>query len=186
MEELWTHIGISWLQLVGVVVSTSVLYLCYAAMLKLLGQRVRSSTSTLSLALATVMGSLVARSMLGDAPTLLGGLVAAATLVSLERAFGALRQRLPGKAPRRRLRPMILLVDGVVRPDELKAARFSERDLGIRLRQQGVLSFTDLALVILEAGGTLTVLRNGQRIHAQLVSDVPGAASLSDSVVIRK
>lgn len=185
MDEFWAHIGITWVQVIGVVVATSSLYLCYAAVLRLLAQRVRSSTSTLSLALATVMGSLVARSMLGDAPTLFGGLVAVTTLVSLEAAFGALRQRLPVRAVRRRHRPMLLLVDGVVRPEELKAARLSERDLCIRLRQQGVRSYGELALVVLETRGTLTVVHAGQRIEARLMADVPGAASLPDTIVKR-
>lgn len=183
MGELWAHIGISGVQVIGVVISTSALYLCYAAMLKVLGQRVRSSTSTLSLALATVMGSLVARSMLGDAPTLLGGLVAMTTLVCLEAAFGALRQRLPARRARRQ-RPIVLLVDGELQHDGLRASRLSERDLAVRMRQQGVLSYARLALVVLEVRGTLTVVPAGQRIEARLVGDVPGAQSLPESVVI--
>lgn len=186
MDELWAHIGISWVQVVAVVVSTSALYLIYAAVLRMWGQRIGSSVSTLSIALATVMGSLVARSMLGHTPTLLGGLTALATLVSLESAFGVLRRRLPARKPRRRHhRPRVLVVAGRVSAAELRAARLSERELAIRLRQKGILSFTDLALVVLEARGTLTLVRAGQRIDAQFLADVPGADALPDTIVSR-
>ncbi len=186
MDALWSHIGITWTQLVGVLVATTVLYLSYAAVLRLWGQRIQASTSTFSLVLATIMGSLVARAMLGDAPTLLGGLTAIATLVALEASFGVLQHRLPGKKRKRHGRsPAIIMVAGQVRDDALKAARLTGLDLATRLRHQGVTSYDQVALVILEARGGVTVLRVGERIDEDLLWDVPGAADLPHSIVAR-
>lgn len=186
MDELWSHVGITWVQVGGVILATSVLYLVYAAVLKLWGQRIRASTSTFSLVLITIMGSLVARSMLGDAPTLLGGLTAISTLVVLETTFGVLRHRLSKKRTKRRHTPRVIVVEGDLRLDALKGARLTPHDLATRLRQQGVTSYSELALVLLESRGTLTIVRTGQRIDEELVWDVPGVRELPDSIIVRR
>ncbi len=183
MGEFWAHVGISGSQVISVAVSAGVLYLVYAAVMRLWGQRIRSSTSTLSLALTALTGSLIARSMLGDAPTLTGGLVALATLIGLEAVFGVLRQRLPAPKKHRRRAPTVILVDGLVLHAALSATRLSERDLTARLRQMGILSYADLALVVLEDRGGLSVVRAGERIDRAFLADVRGAASLPDSIV---
>lgn len=186
MVELWSHVGITQAQALSVMVATCSLYLVYAAVLRLWGQRIRASTSTFSLVFVTVLGSLVARSMLGDSPTLFGGLTAVGTLVVLEATFGVLRRRLPRRRVRRRHAPVPIIVEGRVRPDALRAARLGRRELATRLRQQGVTSYDQLALVVLESGGNLTIVRTGNRIHQDLVWDVQGASDLPDSVVTRR
>ena len=59
----------------------------------------------------------------------------------------------------------------------------SGQDLATRLRHQGVTNYAQVALAILEARGTVTVLRAGQRMDADLVWDVPGATDLPDRIV---
>lgn len=61
----------------------------------------------------------------------------------------------------------------------------SGQDLATWLRHQGVTNYAQVALVILEARGGITILRAGQRIDADLVWDVPGATVLPDSIVAR-
>lgn len=185
MDEFWYQVGISWPQVVGVVGATVVLYLVYAAVLGLWLQRLQSSTSTLSLVLGTVMGAVMARAMLGNAPTLLGGLIALVTLAAMESGFGFLRTK--GVTRRRaQQRPArVVLREGRVLASELRAAHLHEQDLDIRLRLAGVRSRSELALVILESRGTLTVLRTGQTIDAELVEDVRGISGVSDAVVLR-
>lgn len=154
MSELWSHLGITWMQVLGVVIAATALYLVYVVLLRWWGQRVGMGTSALSIALATVMGSLMARAMLGDAPTLLGGLVAVTTLIALESGFGLMRSRLTRRHPKRRrsrARARVVVVHGEVRRAELQAARLSERDLAVRLRTLGVTRYDELALVV--AGG---------------------------------
>ena len=186
MDALWSHVGISGTQVGGVVLAATVLYVVYAVVLRVWGQRIRASTSTFSLVLVTVLGSIVARAMLGDAPTLLGGLTAIATLVVLEGVFGVLRRRFPIAHLRRSDAPVVLVAGGEVREDALRWARLSRPDLATRLRQEGVTSLADLALVVLEPRGELTIVRGGQTIDEELVWDVDGASDLPDSVVSRR
>ena len=186
MDVFWYQIGISWPQVAGVVLATVVLYLVDSAILGLWSQRLQSSTSTLSLALATVVGAVMARAMLGNAPTLLGGLVALVTLVAMEAGFGFLRSKGLGGARMQRRPARVVLIDGRMLPEELRAAGIGRRDLDIRLRLAGVRSRTELALVILESRGSLTVLRKGQSIDAHMVSDVWGVGDVPGSIVARR
>lgn len=188
--DFWYQVGISRPHLVGVVFATCVLYLVYALVLDVFGQYVGSSTSTFTLVLATVTGSLLARSMLGNAPTLLGGLVALTTLMLLEWVFGAGRKRSGRHQSRRpghrRRPPRIVLVEGQMQHDTLASLYLDEDDIDIRLRQMGVRSRSDVALVILESRGSLTVVRKGETIDADLVDDVPGIDAVPDTVVARR
>lgn len=177
MGQLWTHIGITPDGALGVAVASAVLYLLYSVALTLWGPRLFSSSSTLSVALLTVLGSLVARAMLGDFPTLGGALVAATTLLLMEAVIGRLR-RFPAPAWARRAprhRPRVVMVEGrfVDRPARERVA--TDADVLLRLRTAGVRHIDDVALVILESRGGVTVLRRGERIDSRLLAGVLGA-----------
>lgn len=183
MDALWAQIGITWPQVAGVVGATTVLYLVYSGLLELWSQRLQSSTSPLSLALATVTGAVLARAMLGNSPTLLGGLVAIGTLAVLESGFGFLRAKGVTRQHKRRRPARVVFSEGRLLRSELRAAGINEHDLDIRLRLAGVRSYSEVALVILESRGSLTVLRNGETIDATLVRDVRGIGSVPEELV---
>lgn len=153
-------------------IASMALYVMYAVVLALWGPRLFSSSSTLSIALLTVLGSLFARAMLGDFPTLGGALVAATTLLLLEALLGRLR---PATASRRgRHQPRVVIVEGQFVPRPQRERVVSEADLFARLRTAGLRRVGDAALVILESRGGLTVLRSGERIDARLLVGVLG------------
>lgn len=90
MRALWTDLAISGVGAVAVIVSSVVMYAALALVLHWWGPRLRGSTSSVTMALAAVVGSIAARCTLGNHPTMAGGLVALATLLVMERIFGAL------------------------------------------------------------------------------------------------
>ena len=179
MDELWTHIGISPDGALGVAVASALLYVLYSVVLTLWGPRLFSSSSTLSVALLTVLGSLMARAMLGDFPTLGGAIGAAATLLLMEAIIGRLRKvSTPAWAKRAtapRHRPRVVMIEGqfVDRPKRERVT--SDADVLLRLRTAGLRHVDDAALVILESRGGVTVLRRGERIDARLLEGVLGA-----------
>ncbi len=181
MTELWAHIGISPVGVLGVVIASTLLYIAYAAVLAVWGPRLFSSTSTLSLSLLTLLGALFARAMLGHSPTLTGGLIATGTLLILEGMLGRLRS---AATPRwRSTRPTVVMVEGqIVRP-ALRKRRLSENDLHTRLRLSGIRRRRDVALVILEPRGSLTVLTTGQYIERALLRGVVGASTIPAHLV---
>ena len=88
VNELWAHLGISPIGAFSVIVSSTVLYLCLTAVLRVWGQQLLAGISTFSLAVTTLLGAITARAALGDSPSMSGGLVAIGTLLVLERFLG--------------------------------------------------------------------------------------------------
>lgn len=90
MHSLWHDIGITLDGAMAVVVSSIVMYAALAFVLHEWGERLRSSSSSATMALAAVIGSIAARASLGNHPTAAGGMVALSTLLVMERLFGVL------------------------------------------------------------------------------------------------
>lgn len=183
MAELWSHIGITAGGVVGVAVATVALYLVYAVVLGLWGPRLFASSSTLSVALLTVLGGLFARAMLGDFPTLAGAFVAAGTLLVLEAVLGRLRRTsVHGRGWHR---PRVVIVEGHLLHRTRWAWVVTEADLYTRLRTSGVRRIEDAGLVILESRGSVTVLGPGDRIDERLLAGVVGAEDVPEHLVDR-
>lgn len=181
MDEIWAHVGISPLGAVSVVISSTVLYLVYASLLRFFGQRLYVGVSTFSVALVALVGAVTARATLGDSPTLLGGLVALGTLLALESAFGSWSRHFPRARLRFRRSPVVLMVGRQVCVDELKKHHLSETQLWSRLRQKGIVNRSQVGVVILEPSGSLTVLRAGAHYDPTLLRGVKGIEPVLDA-----
>src|SRR5699024_2936118 len=86
-QEVWYTMGISWAGAVSVFISTIVLYAFFTLVLTMAGPRLNARPTVLSLGVTLLLGALTARSMLGNSPTLFGGLIAINTLMILEVIF---------------------------------------------------------------------------------------------------
>lgn len=182
--EVWDdYLGVSLSGALGIVIATVVIYLFFSLLLHVAGMRLRAAPSTTSFVVLAVVGGVSARSMLGEAPTMLGALVALNTLMVMEALLGTLR-RTARHLPRgvQRLAEVVM-VDGTAVDDALHRRRLRREDLLERLRAQGVCELEDVALVILENSGSLTVLRRGQRIDRELLSGVRGAEGVPEHLV---
>src|SRR4051794_20051613 len=133
----------------AIVVSATVLYLALSAVLRRYGQRLYASPSSFNLAIVTVLGAVVGRAILGQVPTLAGGLLALATLFLVEGVAGRIRgARAPSDD---RHRAVAVMVNGEVDTAELVRRRITEPALWSALRIAGVRTPAEVALVVLEA-----------------------------------
>lgn len=176
MDAIWSHIGITASGALGVVVATVVLYVVLVLVMEVSGPRLMASPSVLSWALMALIGAMSARAMLGDFPTLGGAAVALTTLLVLERVLGRLLHS-PDETSGRwhGTRPAVVMVDGETVAENLLRRRLSEGQLRTLLRRAGITHVPDAAVVVLESRGTITVVRDGERIDAALVEGVRGA-----------
>ena len=69
MDEFALYFGMHPLGALAIVVSTVVLYLVFSLVLSRVGQRLYASPSSLDLAVVTILGAIVGRSILGESPT---------------------------------------------------------------------------------------------------------------------
>lgn len=181
--DLQYYFGLSAQNALATVISTAVLYYVFVAVLSLSGQRLMSAPTSLELAVVTVLGAVVGRSLLGPEPSLGTGLVAIATLFSLESISGRLRtlrsRQLARSAPSEdradRAKAVALVVAGRPVNEELSRRRVTEVALWSVLRQHGIRSYAEVALVVLERSGRFSVLRTGEPIHPAALAGVRDA-----------
>ena len=87
VNEMWQRLGIDGYGALAVVVAATAIYFTYVLLMRMWGRQLRSSLSVFSVALVTVAGSVAARAMLGNTPTLAGGAIALGVLFFWERVF---------------------------------------------------------------------------------------------------
>lgn len=174
MAEIWSHIGITGAGALGVFIATTVLYVVLVLLMQVSGPRLMSSPSVLSWALLALVGSLTARAMLGDFPTLGGAAVALTTLLALETVLGRFTAALRRSGHLEGRHPSVVMVRGEAVPENLRRRGMTEAQLRIQLRRAGILRLQDAALVICETRGTLTIVHAGQSIDAALLEGVRG------------
>lgn len=177
-ELLW----ISPAEALAVVLATVGMYLAMLLFVRLLGPRVLSSMSSFDLVAAIAFGSIIGRATLGEIPVLAGGLVALTTLLVLQGLVGLVRQLRWG-AMAVSSSPMLLMAGGEVIERHMRRCRVQPAELQSRLRLAGIRHPSEVAAVIFEPTGTLSVLRRGERIDPMLVSGVVGASMLPSELL---
>jgi uncharacterized membrane protein YcaP (DUF421 family) len=172
LENLWKNLGIGLWPAISLIIATTVLFWFFTWLTHTFGPRMRLRVSTASLALMTVIGAITARSILGDTPTMMAGIIALTVLFFwewvLRRGSARLRRR------RTRHKAWAVLKDGVVRPEFLRHLGITEANLWIRLRRAGVTKLDDVAWAIIESDGSLTVIPKGTQIDPELLTGVDG------------
>lgn len=183
MTELWAQIGITRAAAFATVLTTTVMYLIAVGLLSRYGQRFAASPSSPDLAAAAVIGAVIGRTMLGPRPTLTGGLIALTTLVILQASLDALRQH--ARIARRGGGRAVLLMAGP-KPltDTLRRYGLREMDLWAVLRQSGIARRDDVAAVILEPDGRLSVLsRTEDGLDPAILYGVRGAKAMPSELM---
>ena len=121
-----------------------------------------------------MLGSVAGRVILGHPPTLTSGILGLATLFVLEAGFGQLRSSL--RVQRLMNSPARLLMIGPQIQDKwLKRSHITLGELHGALRKAGIRSYDEVACVLQEPGGGISVLRRGVPIDPQLLTNVAGA-----------
>jgi uncharacterized membrane protein YcaP (DUF421 family) len=64
------------------------------------------------------------------------------------------------------------MANGAVLPDNLRKAKIVEDELRQKLRLAGIRRYDDVAAVILERTGAISVLRQRETIAPELISDI--------------
>jgi uncharacterized membrane protein YcaP (DUF421 family) len=173
------RLGLSWIDAATVVVSAVGIYLAFLVLLRIVGQRAVATMSSFDFAAAIAFGAVLGRTVLGYTPTLAAGLVGMVTLFALQAAFGVVRRNRRLDRALNNL-PLLLMVNGAVLPDRLRKAKMVEDELRQKLRLAGIHRYEDVAAVILERTGAISILRRGQTIAPELLTDVRGRELLAE------
>ena len=173
---------ISPLEAVAVVLATSGMYLGMVALVRLLGQRVLSGMSSFDLIAVIAFGSIIGRAALGETPVLAGGLVALATLLTVQGLIGLLRRR--GGLQKVVATPPVLLMAGSrVITENMRRCHVLPGELQSRLRMAGIRHYGEVATVTFEPSGVISVVRRGELVDPLLLSGVVGAGLVPEELL---
>lgn len=176
-EQLTFQLGATPAQLLGVVIAVVGMYLVFLLCVRVFGSRALQGMSTFDSVLAITFGAVAGRAILGNAPTLAGGVVALVMLFVMEAIFGQIRTTVRGT----RLlnsRPVVVMIGHTPDQKMLHRTHVTEPELNFALRRAGVRSRHEVACVIFEPNGHLSVLRRGEPLDPQLLDNVVGADRL--------
>ncbi len=154
-----------------VAVSAVVLVAVLLLLLRLMGQRSVARMTTFDVAVLLVLGAAGGRVITGYTPTLAAGVVAITVLIAVRSladrvALTRWGARLIGNRP-------ILLVEGDhILKSNMNHAHVSDLQLWEVLRSAGVRNLGEVAYVVFEATGAVSVIRNGAPLDPRLLDGV--------------
>lgn len=153
----------------AVVAAKAVLmYLTALIGLRLGERRTLAQWTIIDFAAAVAVGAIVGRTAVAENQSYAVGAVALLSIVAVHRAASLLRfHPLFGRLTDHRVR--VLVVDGKVRPRQLRVCGLTDGDLFAELRLKGVFDVKDLRYVLYEAKGGLTVVRRDDEPGTPLV-----------------
>lgn len=142
-----------------IVLRTGVIYLVVLIGVRLSGKREVGQMTPFDLTLLLLLSNSVQNAMTGPDTSLLGGVVAAATLLVLNYFVAYLSG---GNRRFRRFiqgQPSLLVHDGQVIPEHMARERVSMDELQRALREHGIATCNDVALAVLEVDGSISCLK---------------------------
>jgi uncharacterized membrane protein YcaP (DUF421 family) len=144
--------------LLGVAARTAIVYVALVVGFQVVGKRAAGQLSTLNLVVILIVANAVQNAMVGQNTSLIAGLLAAAVILGLDLALNAVADR--WKPLRAWLDgvPTVLVENGVVAEATLRKQGVSERELGVALRQSGLLTASEARFVYLEPNGAISVI----------------------------
>lgn len=145
---------------------TLVVYLFLVGGLRLAGKREIGQMTTFDLVVILVLANAVQNAMVGADTSLTAGLVAAATLLVVNRGMNALRTRLPWMARWFGALPTLLIEDGRFRSEAIRREEIGEDEIRMALREHGIEEPAQVSRAYLESDGTISVIpKAGAEIH---------------------
>lgn len=159
---------------------------CVGAVLALLvltrwsGLRSFSKMSSFDFSITVAYGSILAATVVAENPSLANGVTALAALFLIQFLISRWRRR------SRRMEqlvdnvPLLLMKHGQVLSEHLDQARITEDDLRSHLRLAGITHRDQVAAVVIETTGELSVLRSDRSCEAWMVEHVRGCGQWPD------
>jgi len=147
-----------WDGLVRVAVVGLLAYAGLVLLLRISGKRTLSKMNAFDLVVTVALGSTLATILLSSAVALAEGLLAFVVLISLQFVVTWLSTR---TATVRRLvknEPRLMVYEGKLLPDALRAERVTEEEIEAALRQQGMADLEDVGAAVLETDGSVTMV----------------------------
>src|ERR1700749_1779889 len=149
----------SWHTVLEIALRTTVVYVLVLVGIRLTGKREVGQMTPFDLTLLLLLSNSVQNAMTGPDTSLLGGAVAASTLLVLNYLVADVSGR--NKRLRRLIegQPSLLVHDGKIIEPHMASERVSMDELHRAMREHGINSCDQVALAVLEVDGSISCLK---------------------------
>ena len=151
----------SGISLLDIVLRTVLVYLAILVGLLLAGKREIGQMTVFDLVLLLLIANAVQNAMVGPDTSLIGGVLAAFVLLSLNAAVAQLRLRWPGLRRWVEGTPTLLVLRGEVIPEHLRREGLDLETLEAALREHGLADVSQVEMAVLEIDGSISVIPLG-------------------------
>ncbi len=148
-----------------IVARTTIIYLFVVLGLRLLGKRELGQMSVYDLVLIVVIANSVQNAMVGDDTTLGGGLVAALTLLVINRAFTWLIVQRPDIRQWLLGQPVLIVRDGHLLWGPMRQEGISREHVIAAMHEHGVSELENVQMAVLEVDGTISIVPKESQVH---------------------
>ncbi|MAT16141.1 MAG: hypothetical protein CMJ46_12830 [Planctomyces sp.] len=164
----------SWNSLFKVLVSTVSAYLILILYIRLAGKRSTSKMNNFDWIVTVAVGSVVASMAVLKDVTVLDGIVAMALLLGLQYLLTWSTSRWEWAQNLFLAPSSVLYAHGEFRRDEMRRNRISDREILSAVRESGVGSLEDVAVITLEPDANLSIIKAEHSGELDTVKEVPG------------
>lgn len=172
--QLGERLGIGPTHALAVAVSAVGIYLAFLLLVRIFGARVLNGMGTFDVVVVITVGAVAGRVILGHPPTLAAGVIGLVCLFAMEAAFGEARRTIRG-ARWVNAGPVLLMAGPEVLERNLHANHVTVPELNAALRHAGVRHPGEVACVVFESTGRISVLRRGEPLDPRLLAGVRDA-----------
>ena len=145
---------------VQIILSSIVVYLFVILAIRFFGKKELSQLSVIDLVFVLLISNSVQNAMVGSDSTLLGGLVAAATLFIVNYIFKQFMYHFPKFSRLIQGESVLLIYKGKPIRENITKSMLTMDELMEAIREHGVRAIEDVDLAILEVDGNISVLSN--------------------------
>ncbi len=149
----------------AIAAKTTVIYIAMILGLRLLGKRELGQLSIYDLVLIIVISNSVQNAMVGKDNTLLGGLVAALTLLILNRGFTWIMLRSDRISGWMEGEPTLLVRDGKLIKSQMQKEGVTREHVLAAMREHGIGDLDQVQMAVLEVDGSISIVAKEAQIH---------------------
>jgi uncharacterized membrane protein YcaP (DUF421 family) len=149
------HISVPWFELV---IRSVVIYIFLIILLRVTGKRQVGQLAPFDLVLLLVLSNAVQNSMNAGDNSLVGGMIAATTLIAINYTVAMLTYRSKRMEALVEGRPQVLIHNGKLFESVLTDARMTHHELNAALRQAGCISVEEVHCAMMENNGSISVI----------------------------
>ena len=157
-------------QLIGIIVSTVVVYVGILALVRLNGLRSFSKMTSHDFATTIAVGSIFGTVIMQKEPSAIQGLVAIAALLLFQSLYSLWRMNRPYNFSENT--PLLLYDHSGFYEKNLKKARLSKSDIFAKMREANVDSVEDVNAVVFETSGNISILHGHTEFDGKILDGV--------------